>query len=227
MKNKRTNSKLAALAVGAVIGSTAVGSSPNARIDFLDGTVQRGNSSSYRVWLNASDFNGNEVTNMTYFTETLPSFMQVQGHDIFSSGGNNSGVYLEGFLTGEDVSPSNVIENEYGSIGIAASSFPGPQEPNDKVIRYDFSVDPNTPLGPYSFGLVEGTRIKYGIVDQYFIPQQDLIPGSFTVIPNMQQFSADTQGPGVTVPGTNNDFDQDGDVDLGDWAEAQIRVSGR
>ena len=196
-----------------------------------------GQQGSYTINLNTIG-TGYEVTALSLFKDPLPSAIRLplDGHDIFSSGGDTWGNYLDGFLQGETVSGGNTIQDDRAIIMMSTSSLPGPVEPNDKAIRYDFTVRSDASLGQYSVSLDEAyvTIFTGGAPPFQDVPidSQNLISDTFTVIPDLEMLSFCMWGP--EDPGKERapefclgPFDRDGNeyVDLLDVAELQVESS--
>lgn len=238
-------------AVCCLAAYTTAFAGPTVSVIMNDPVLLPGQSSSYLIWLDATGF-PNEVSGMLAAFQTLPSVIQLplDGHDIFSSETDTSGVYLEGFLQGESVLSFNKIDDLFASVAARTlqSDQPWPLEPNDKVVRYDFTVASDAQPGVYTITLI-GANLGYftGPLPPPFtilpILSEDLFAGSFEVVPDVQaDFNSDGYvndedyaifepclvGPNGSTPvGCDDaDFDANGAVDLDDYAGFQRCYTG-
>lgn len=182
-------------------------------VEFEDATLYPGNSSSFSIWINSTGI-PEGIIGLTYQGNNLPSVIQsIDSHNIFSSGTDTSGTYLNGFLNGKSVSNINSLfvgnPVQYGRDGVVfTNDVSSGAFGLDKIVTYNFTLDPNAAPGVYTHNLslaeLSGEALSFNPY-RYDNGWLDIPPaGSFEVL------SPVTFNPA--------DINQDGSVDIGDLA---------
>jgi hypothetical protein len=251
----RIKSGLVTLLASAAMVSGTLADTPKLTVTTDKAEYDPGEQGSITYSVNASS-TGFDVVALTFNQNPHPAtIMQpLDGYDIFSSGNDTSGVYLEGFLQGLGVSPFNIVTDSQVSISRDTPPFTGIVDAKGKAITRYFTIDPNAQEGSYSVSVSEAWVTHRLGPANYFdepVASQDLIPANFEVkrppacvdgqgtfgipgdgdgdgdvdLQDYRGFQHYMRGPGVDSEGCG-DFDGDGDSDMGDAAAFQRNYTG-
>lgn len=240
---KNTPLGLSAMIAGIAFSSVSA-DEPKVYIETDKSQYFQGELGTYTVVVDASS-TGWQVTAVSTYENPLPdSFIQpLYGHDIFSSGSDTSGTYLEGFLTGEVVSGANQVYADGADIlaRTLSSDQPWPFEPHAKAITYQFGIRPDAVPGEYTISLRPPTKITHytGSVPPFASTEvlpENLTPATFTVLqhnPADYDFDGDVDGlDGENFLGNwelrtqGADLDGSGEIDLRDYGVFQRCYKG-
>ncbi|MFH1802554.1 MAG: hypothetical protein ABH864_03810 [archaeon] len=115
-------------------------------------------------------------------------------------------------------------ENGSGRMTLDQAAGPSVGEGRGFLAFYNFEVPRDTQLGRYHFTLDLSPRTR--MFNEGGSEQQPVNIGYdfITVIPDLNTMAADTLGPGVPIE-SEHDYNEDGFVDMADWARAQVDSS--
>lgn len=252
---ERVTSALVAVLASAALAAGAFADTPKVTVTTDKAEYAHGEQGSITYSVDASS-TGFDVIGLQINQNPYPVAIQqpLDGHDIFSSGTDTSGTYLDGFLQGLNVASINIVNDNQVIIARDSPPFTGIVDAKGKAITRYFTIDPNAQEGPYSVSVNEAWVTHRLGPGNYFdepVASQDLIPANFEVksppvcvdgqgtfgvpgdgdgdgdidLTDYRGFQHYMRGPGVDSEGCG-DFDGDGNSDLYDFAVFQRRFSG-
>jgi len=223
MARKKAGKTLTTLLAGAFMGNS-LAQVPDMSVNFPKRVLAPGERAYFSVLIDARQFPEGVLGAYGEFHPHPPVITGPITWDIFSSGGDNWGWYIDGFLEGYEVGSFNNFNAQHFDMAIE-NLDPSPVGRYDEIIRYYFNVDPNA-----QFGTHPPVRIRYGLIYARGPPFHQLPPtrqqnpeakNYFTVAPSVQQMADNLNGPNQAISDLRYDRDGDGDMDLRDLAEFQ------
>jgi hypothetical protein len=216
------NSKIAIAGLAAILGATASHSGEIKTAPHPDEVVWMADGGIHRMGVYAdntgvapglhTDLVTWRIYNHSTFSPLYRGFeIPPIEHDFFN------GVPTEDIINGLGTGSFRM------TLGIADGPLVG--EGQGFLVFYRFQVPENTQVGIHHFPLSPSSSNTY-MNNEDAEKQQPVIISAepITVIPSLPAMADATQGPGIPS-NSLYDFNSDGDVDLHDWAAAQVESS--